>query len=259
MIAFLVCLFCFHSSWSQRDVPVSRDSLKTVLLGLKAQSKTENVDSALALIDFYEFHNPTLESPLHGELVIADALKRIEKTQAKQERRARAFTSTPSWSSNPNVVEAKGVEEKGLPAVERAFDDGNAEKEASKEGNLTDEAVPVVKEVWRAKPIVKEEEVSEEGNLTDEAVPVVKEVWKAEPIVKSQLDSGLWLTSQTDSRILHSKLVKVQNLLRQSRNAMRVAFISLVIPPAALVIFPVAGIVAMSKRNAAYRALMSVQ
>ena len=230
MIAFLVCLFCFHSSWSQRDVPVSRDSLKTVLLGLKAQSKTENVDSALALIDFYEFHNPTLESPLHGELVIADALKRIEKTQAKQERRARAFTSTPSWSSNPNVVEAKGVEEKGLPAVERAFDDGNAEKEASKE-----------------------------GNLTDEAVPVVKEVWKAEPIVKSQLDSGLWLTSQTDSRILHSKLVKVQNLLRQSRNAMRVAFISLVIPPAALVIFPVAGIVAMSKRNAAYRALMSVQ
>ena len=52
MMVLICCIFALQTSWSQDDLAVSRDSLKTVLLELKAQSKTENIDSTLALIEF---------------------------------------------------------------------------------------------------------------------------------------------------------------------------------------------------------------
>ena len=100
MMVLICCIFALQTSWSQDDLAVSRDSLKSVLLELKAQSKTENIDSTLALIEFYNVHNPNLESPLHGELVIADAMKRIEKTRDKQKRREQ-FSNSESWTANP--------------------------------------------------------------------------------------------------------------------------------------------------------------
>ena len=77
-----------------------------------------------------------LEDPLHGELVVEDAMKRIEKKRAKQERKAQ-FNAGNTWSANP-------YEEKS-----------EVESEEEKE----DAAIPAVKEipatdadVWRAKP-----------------------------------------------------------------------------------------------------------
>ena len=90
----------------------------------------------MALIAFYEVHNVKLEDPLHGELVVEDAMKRIEKKRAKQERKAQ-FNAGNTWSANP-------YEEKS-----------EVESEEEKE----DAAIPAVKEipatdadVWRAKP-----------------------------------------------------------------------------------------------------------
>ena len=135
-IIILCCLFSVQSSWSQDAPAISRDSLKTVLIQLKALSKTENIDGAMALIAFYEVHNVKLEDPLHGELVVEDAMKRIEKKRAKQERKAQ-FNAGNTWSANP-------YEEKS-----------EVESEEEKE----DAAIPAVKEipatdadVWRAKP-----------------------------------------------------------------------------------------------------------
>ncbi|HAW72685.1 MAG TPA: hypothetical protein DCX00_02570 [Flavobacteriales bacterium] len=106
------------------------------MIQLKALSKTENIDGAMALIAFYEVHNVKLEDPLHGELVVEDAMKRIEKKRAKQERKAQ-FNAGNTWSANP-------YEEKS-----------EVESEEEKE----DAAIPAVKEipatdadVWRAKP-----------------------------------------------------------------------------------------------------------
>ncbi len=135
-LIILCCLFSVQSLWSQDSVTISRDSLKTVLIQLKALSKTENIDGAMALIAFYEVHNVKLEDPLHGELVVEDAMKRIEKKRAKQERKAQ-FNAGNTWSANP-------YEEKS-----------EVESEEEKE----DAAIPAVKEipatdadVWRAKP-----------------------------------------------------------------------------------------------------------
>lgn len=135
-LIILCCLFSVQSLWSQDSVTISRDSLKTVLIQLKALSKTENIDGAMALIAFYEVHNVKLEDPLHGELVVEDAMKRIEKKRAKQERKAQ-FNAGNTWSANP-------YEEKS-----------EVESEEEKE----DAAIPAVNEVpatdadvWRAKP-----------------------------------------------------------------------------------------------------------
>ena len=112
-LIILCCLFSVQSIWSQDSETISRDSLKTVLIQLKALSKTENIEGALALKEFFEVHNAKLENPLHGEYVIEDAMKRIEKTRAKQERRLAQFDSRNTWSANPTeiMVEVQPTEE----------------------------------------------------------------------------------------------------------------------------------------------------
>ena len=224
-LIILCCLFSVQSIWSQDLEPISRDSLKTVLIQLKALSKTENIEEALALKEFYEVHNAKLENPLHGEIVIKDAMKRIEKTRTKQERRTQ-FNYGNTWSADPieEKVEVEPIEG-GEPGQ---ANDVTEPLTQIKEVQVTDS------DVWRAKP-----EQTSQGS--------------------SRVNTNAVLTNRTDSRILHSKLIHVKGLLKKSRTASRVAWASLIIPPAAIVIFPVMIIVSSSKRNQAYRLLDSLQ
>ena len=233
-IIILCCLFSVQSSWSQDAPAISRDSLKTVLIQLKALSKTENIDGAMALIAFYEVHNVKLEDPLHGELVVEDAMKRIEKKRAKQERKAQ-FNAGNTWSANP--YEEKSEVESEVESVE--------EKE--------DAAIPAVKEipatdadVWRAKP-------------------------EKTTGVSSKVNQNSLLTDRTDSKILHAKLVKVQTLLLDSRRNMLlsgasfagglilIAIEGYAFAAISFIAIPVFAVIAVVKKHNAIRALSSVQ
>ena len=237
-IIILCCLFSVQSSWSQDVELVSRDSLKTVLIQLKALSKTENIDGAMALIAFYEVHNVKLEDPLHGELVVEDALKRIEKKRAKQERRAMAY-SGELWSANPDkpadatqsVVESDEVTD----AVESA-----QIKETSLDQSQVEDTVEV-----------------------ENTAEVETTAWTA------RNETGL--TIRSDSKLLHAKLVKVQTLLLDSRRNMLLSgasfaggLILLAIEGYAFaaisfIAIPVFAVIAVVKRHNAIRALSSVQ
>jgi len=233
-LIILCCLFSVQSLWSQDSVTISRDSLKTVLIQLKALSKTENIDGAMALIAFYEVHNVKLEDPLHGELVVEDAMKRIEKKRAKQERKAQ-FNAGNTWSANP--YEEKSEVESEVESVE--------EKE--------DAAIPAVKEipatdadVWRAKP-------------------------EKTTGVSSKVNQNSLLTDRTDSKILHAKLVKVQTLLLDSRRNMLlsgasfagglilIAIEGYAFAAISFIAIPVFAVIAVVKKHNAIRALSSVQ
>lgn len=224
-LIILCCLFSVQSIWSQDLETISRDSLKTVLIQLKALSKTENIEEALALKEFYEVHNAKLENPLHGEIVIKDAMKRIEKTRKKQERRVQVDYGN-TWSANPieDKLEVEPIEE-GEPGM--AID------------------------ITESNPQIKKVEATE------------SDVWRAKPEQTSKrsykVNVNALLTKQTDSKILHAKLTHIKVLLKKSRVASRVAWASILIPPAAIVIFPVGMLVSSSKRNQAYRLLDSLQ
>jgi hypothetical protein len=225
-IIILCCLFSVQSSWSQDVELVSRDSLKTVLIQLKALSKTENIDGAMALIAFYEVHNVKLEDPLHGELVVEDAMKRIEKKRAKQERKAQ-FNAGNTWSANP--YEEKSEVESEVESVVESVE----EKEDA--AILEIKEIPATEaDVWRAKP-------------------------EKTAGVSSKVNQNALLTDRTDSKILHAKLVIVRDLLRKSRLASKIAWASIITGPVALVVFPVAMIVGSSIRNKAYRQLNSLK
>ena len=223
-LIILCCLFSVQSLWSQDSVTISRDSLKTVLIQLKALSKTENIEGALALKEFFEVHNAKLENPLHGEYVIEDAMKRIEKTRVKQERRLAQFDSRNTWSANPTeiMVEVQPTEDQVEPRQ-------TEESEAMSAVEIK-EVQTADSDVWRAKP-----EQTSKGSYKVNTIAL--------------------LTNQTDSKILHAKLVDVRDLLRKSRLASKIAWASIITGPVALVVFPVGMIVSASIRNKAYRQL----
>jgi|GEM_PF-2156324 len=229
-IIILCCLFSVQSSWSQDLELVSRDSLKTVLIQVKALSKTENIDEAMALIAFYETHNVKLEDPLHGELVVEDAMKRIEKKRAKQERKAQ-FNGGNTWSVNPATFQE----------VSQRIESEESKNMVTPVDEKEDAAIPAVKEI----------------PATD------ADVWRAKPEkttgVSYQVNQNALLTDRTDSKILHAKLVNVRDLLRKSRLASKIAWASIVTGPVALVVFPVGMIVSASIRNKAYRQLNSLK
>lgn len=224
-LIILCCLFSVQSIWSQDLETISRDSLKTVLIQLKALSKTENIEEALALKEFYEVHNAKLENPLHGEIVIKDAMKRIEKTRKKQERRVQVDYGN-TWSANPieDKLEVEPIEE-GEPGMAIDITEPNPQ---IKKVEATES------DVWRAKP-----EQTSKGSY--------------------KVNVNALLTKQTDSKILHARLTQIKVLLKKSRVASRVAWASILIPPAAIVIFPVMIIVSSKKRDQAYRLLDSLQ
>ena len=243
-IIILCCLFSVQSSWSQDAPAISRDSLKTVLIQLKALSKTENIDGAMALIAFYEVHNVKLEDPLHGELVVEDAMKRIEKKRAKQERRAMAYNGE-LWSANPDklagatqsVVES--VREVPFDEVTDAVESAQI-KETSLDQSQVEDTV----------------EVENTGEVETTA-------WTA------RNETGL--TIRSDSKLLHAKLVKVQTLLLDSRRNMLLSgasfaggLILLAIEGYAFaaisfIAIPVFAVIAVVKKHNAIRALSSVQ
>ena len=85
------------------------------------------------------------------------------------------------------------------------------------------------------------------------------DVWRAKPEQTSKgaykVNTIALLTNQTDSKVLHAKLVDVKDLLRKSRLASKIAWASIITGPVALVVFPVGMIVSASIRNKAYRQL----
>ena len=237
-IIILCCLFSVQSSWSQDAPAISRDSLKTVLIQLKALSKTENIDGAMALIAFYEIHNVKLEDPLHGELVVEDAMKRIEKKRAKQERRAMAY-SGETWSANPDKL-ADATQSVVESVREVPFD-----------------------EVTDAVESAQIKETSLDQSQVEDTVEVENTAWTA------RNETGL--TIRSDSKLLHAKLVKVQTLLLDSRRNMLLSgasfaggLIFLAIEGYALaaisfIAIPVFAVIAVVKKHNAIRALSSVQ
>lgn len=243
-MVLICCVFALQTSWSQDDLVVSRDSLKSVLLELKAQSKTENIDSTLALIEFYNVHNPNLESPLHGELVIADAMKRIEKTRDKQKRREQ-FSNSESWTANPkqrtdaDQSDVESVQE--TPFVE-----------------ITD-AVPS----WQVKEVPLDQSQAENTGEVVNPGEVENSAWTA------RNENGL--TERSDSEQLHAKLVEVKALLLDSRKNMLLSGASFAggliflaiegyaIAVISFVAIPVFALIGIVKRHSAIRALKSVQ
>ena len=237
-LIILCCLFSVQSLWSQDSVTISRDSLKTVLIQLKALSKTENIDGAMALIAFYEIHNVKLEDPLHGELVVEDAMKRIEKKRAKQERRAMAY-SGETWSANPDKL-ADATQSVVESVREVPFD-----------------------EVTDAVESAQIKETSLDQSQVEDTVEVENTAWTA------RNETGL--TIRSDSKLLHAKLVKVQTLLLDSRRNMLLSgasfaggLIFLAIEGYALaaisfIAIPVFAVIAVVKKHNAIRALSSVQ
>jgi len=237
-LIILCCLFSVQSLWSQDSVTISRDSLKTVLIQLKALSKTENIDGAMALIAFYEVHNVKLEDPLHGELVVEDAMKRIEKKRAKQERRAMAY-SGETWSANPDKL-ADATQSVVESVREVPFD-----------------------EVTDAVESAQIKETSLDQSQVEDTVEVENTAWTA------RNETGL--TIRSDSKLLHAKLVKVQTLLLDSRRNMLLSgasfaggLIFLAIEGYALaaisfIAIPVFAVIAVVKKHNAIRALSSVQ
>ena len=243
-MVLICCIFALLTSWSQDDVVVSRDSLKSVLLELKAQSKTENIDSTLALIEFYNVYNPNLESPLHGELVIADAMKRIEKTRDKQKRREQ-FSNSESWTANPkqrtdaDQSDVESVQE--TPFVE-----------------ITD-AVPS----WQVKEVPLDQSQAENTGEVVNTGEVENSAWTAR--------NENTLTLQSDSELLHAKLVEVKALLLDSRKNMLLSGASFAggliflaiegygIAVMSFVAIPVFALIGIVKRHSAIRALKSVQ
>lgn len=109
----LLCAAVAHVGFSQESGLVSRDSLKSVLLEIKDLAKSGEVDEALAKIDFYETHNPKLENQLHGEFILKDARKRIERhrkraTQKGTLKSADETLARPvdvAWQSKPDVAQ----------------------------------------------------------------------------------------------------------------------------------------------------------
>ena len=234
----LCCLLGVQSSWSQDAPTITRDSLKTILVQLKTLSKTENIDSTLALMEFYEFHNANLEDPLHGDLVIADAMKRIEKTRAKQERRAKAY-SGDTWSANPK--QRTDATQSVVESVrEVPFD-----------------------EVADAVPNLQINETSLDQSQAQNTGEVENSVWTAQ--------NEMGLTIRSDSKLLHAKLVEVQALLLGSRKNMSLSgasfaggliFLAIEGYAVAAISFaaiPVFAVIALVKRHNAIRALKSVQ
>lgn len=237
-IIILCCLFSVQSSWSQDAPAISRDSLKTVLIQFKALSKTENIEGALAFKEFFEVHNAKLENPLHGEYVIEDAMKRIEKTRAKQERRAMAY-SGDTWSANPKQP-ADATQSVVESVREAPFDEVNDAVESAQ---------------------IKE--TSLDQSQVEDTVEVENTAWTA------RNETGL--TIRSDSKLLHAKLVEVQALLLGSRKNMSLSgasfaggLIFLAIEGYALAAIsfaaiPVFVVIAAVKRQNAIRALSSVQ
>ena len=243
-IIILCCLFSVQSSWSQDVELVSRDSLKTVLIQLKALSKTENIDGAMALIAFYEVHNVKLEDPLHGELVVEDAMKRIEKKRAKQERRATAY-SGETWSANPD----------------KPADATQSVVESVREVPF-DEVTDAVESVQIKETSLNQSQVEDTVEVENTA-EVETTAWTAR--------NEMGLTIRSDSKLLHAKLVEVQALLLGSRKNMSLSgasfaggliFLAIEGYAVAAISFaaiPVFAVIAAVKRHNAIRALKSVQ
>ena len=192
----------------------------------------------MALIAFYEVHNVKLEDPLHGELVVEDALKRIEKKRAKQERRAMAY-SGELWSANPDKP-ADATQSVVESVREVPFD-----------------------EVTDAVPNLQINESSLDQSHAQNTGEVENSVWTAR--------NEMGLTIRSDSKLLHAKLLEVQALLLGSRKNMLLSgasfaggLIFLAIEGYALAAIsfaaiPVFAVIAVVKRHNAIRALSSVQ
>ena len=147
----LLCAAVAHVGFSQESGLVSRDSLKSVLLEIKDLAKSGEVDEALAKIDFYETHNPKLENQLHGEFILKDARKRIERhrkraTQKGTLKSADETLARPvdlAWQSKPDV------------ALPDSIDDGEAEELWRRVALLADSSqteLIVIGEPWSSQP-----------------------------------------------------------------------------------------------------------